>query len=61
MTLLYGKVFQEESLNGFMSLGRNVWTETRSVLQKLLSKDEVRVNMEEGDLLTAVPTAFPER
>lgn len=33
-------VFQEESLNAFMSLGRNVWRETRALLQKILSKDE---------------------
>ena len=39
-SILNHKVFQEESLNAFMSLGRNVWRETRALLQKILSKDE---------------------
>ena len=43
-THLNHKVFQEESLNGFMSLGRNIWRETRAVLQKILSKDEASEN-----------------
>ena len=37
------QVFQESTLNGFMSLGRAAWTEARHVLQRILSKDEVHV------------------
>lgn len=37
------QVFQSDTLNGFMSLGRAAWTEARQVLQKILSKDEVQV------------------
>ena len=32
-------VFDEPTLNAFMSLGRDVWKETRSILSKLLSED----------------------
>ena len=34
-------VFQEATLNGFMSLGRAAWSEARQVLQRILSKDAV--------------------
>ena len=35
------QVFQESTMNGFMSLGRAAWTEARQVLQRILSKDAV--------------------
>ncbi|XP_026287584.1 fumarylacetoacetase [Frankliniella occidentalis] len=34
------EVFAESTLNAFMSLGRPYWLETRSTLQKILSKDD---------------------
>ena len=36
------QIFKEPTLNGFMSLGRAAWSEARQVLQRILSKDEVR-------------------
>ena len=36
-------MFQEPTLNGFMSLGRPAWSEARSVLKHILSKDAVSV------------------
>lgn len=36
-----GAVFNDTSLNQFMSLGRGAWTEARETLQRLLSAQEV--------------------
>ncbi|KAG2188254.1 hypothetical protein INT44_001007 [Umbelopsis vinacea] len=42
-------VFDQPSLNAFMSLGKSVWTATRRSLQELLSKDESRLR-DDADL-----------
>ena len=40
-TSRYFQVFQEPTLNGFMSLGCAAWNEARQVLQHILSDDVV--------------------
>lgn len=41
ITACFAQVFAQETLNGFMALGRPAWTEARQLLQRLLSKNEV--------------------
>ncbi len=40
---LFPQVFSQETLNGFMALGRPAWTEARQLVQRVLSKDQVRI------------------
>ncbi len=44
----FHSVFEESTLNNFMSLGRAAWKETREYLKKILSKDNptLRDNIE---------------
>jgi len=41
-------VFEESTLNSFMSLGRPAWQEARATLQKILSKDEAVLRDDAG-------------
>jgi hypothetical protein len=40
--------FAQPELNGFMRMGRKVWSAARSTIQKLLSVDETRLQSDGG-------------